>query len=251
VTTAVFLSARDKATRLPGKTYADIGGQPAIELLITRVLRATEPDMVVLCTSAHAHDRRLLETASALGIPSFAGSEDDKLDRYLRAAERFGVDFAAVVDGDDIFCEPMYIDRIVRERDARGGDYVVVEGLPLGATAFGVSTDAIRRVCAEKDEADTEVWGGYFARDGFDARRLEPDPSDRRPDLRMTLDYPEDLEFFRRVQLAFGSPSGGPPLGDIIAYCDRHPEVATINAAVQQRYEANLLRSAPARFRAT
>src|SRR5207249_306202 len=89
VTSAIFISVRDKATRLPGKIYADLGGRPAIERLIERMRTCTEPDRVVVCTSTHPDDRKLLATAERAGISAFAGSEDDKLDRYLRAAERF------------------------------------------------------------------------------------------------------------------------------------------------------------------
>ncbi len=247
---AVFVSVRDKATRLPGKIYLDLGGQPAIERLIERVTEAREVDLVVLTTSTHPDDRKLLATAARCGIESFAGSETDKLDRYLRAAERFGVDFAAVVDGDDLFCEPTYIDRIVRERRDSGGDYIVVDGLPLGATAFGIAIDALRRVCELKQESDTEVWGAYFTRPGlFDVRLLAPEPEDRRPDLRMTLDYPEDYEFFRTVYEALLPERPTPSLRAIIQFCDAHPDVAALNRGVQERYEMNLKRAAPARLR--
>lgn len=247
---AVFVSVRDKATRLPGKIYLDLGGRPAIERLIERVGQAKEPDLVVVCTSTHPDDAKLLATARACGVEGFAGSEDDKLDRYVDAAERYEVDFAAVVDGDDLFCEPTYIDRIIRERRERGGDYIVVDGLPLGATAFGIAMTAVQRVCEMKAESDTEVWGGYFTRPGmFDVRRLEPDPADRRPDLRMTLDYPEDYDFFKTVYLALAPRSPVPSLREIIRFCDEHPEVAALNRGAQMRYETNLKRARPVRLR--
>ncbi len=245
--TAIFISVRDKATRLPGKIYADIVGRPAVERLIDRMRRAREADVVVLCTSTHPDDTKLLATAKALGIEGFAGSEDDKLDRYLRAAERHGVDFMAVVDGDDLFCEPAYIDRIIAEHRAHGGDYVIVDELPLGATAFGISLRGLRRVCERKTQRDTEVWGGYFTTDpSLVARKLAADPADRRPDLRMTLDYPEDLAFFRAVAKGAGPAAS---LREIIAFCDAHPDVAKINRGAQEKYEAHLKEAAPVTVR--
>jgi len=250
VKSAVFISVRDKATRLPGKIYADLGGRPAIERLVQRMRTCTEPDLVVVCTSTHPDDRRLLETAERCGVTSFAGSEDDKLDRYLRAAERLDVDFAAIVDGDDLFCDPGYTDRIIREHRTSGGDYVIVDGLPLGATAFGVAIKALRAVCERKDESDTEVWGAYFTgRPGFDVRLLAPDPRDRRPDLRMTLDYPEDYAFFTAVYEALSPTDPVPSLRRIIEYCEGHPDIAALNQGAQERYEAHLREAAPVRMR--
>ena len=250
MTSAIFVSVRDKATRLPGKIYADLGGRPAIERLIERMRTCTEPDLVVVCTSAHADDRKLLATAERAGVSAFAGSEDDKLDRYLRAAERFGVDFAAIVDGDDLFCDPGYTDRILREHRTSGGDYVIVDGLPLGVTAFGIAIPALRVVCERKAESDTEVWGAYFTgRPGFDVRLLEPDARDRRPELRMTLDYPEDYAFFTAVYDALAPRDPVPSIRRIIEYCEAHPEVAALNRGAQERYEAHLREAAPVRMR--
>ena len=249
--TAVFVSVRDKATRLPGKVFLPFAGRPAIERLIQRMTR-TGADAVVVCTSMHPDDEKLLATARTMGIEGFAGSEDDKLDRYLAAAVHYGIEIAAIVDGDDILCDPGYVDRLLSELDERtlGGDYGVVEGLPLGATAFCLRIDALRRVCEIKAQSDTEVWGGYFTETGlFDVLRLAADPPDHRPELRLTLDYPEDYEVMRTVYEAVGPADGGPSIREIIAYCDAHPELVAINAGVQERYERNLEKSAPVRLR--
>lgn len=250
VKSAIFISVRDKATRLPGKIYSDLGGRPSIERLIERMRTCLEADLVVVCTSTHPDDRKLLATAERSKVRSFAGSEDDKLDRYLRAAEHFGVDFAAIVDGDDLFCDPAYTDQIIREHKTSGGDYIIVDGLPLGGTAFGVSVAALRTVCERKAESDTEVWGAYFTQHlGVDVRLLEPDDRDRRPELRMTLDYPEDYEFFTAVYDALAPIDPVPSLRRIIEYCDSHPDVAAVNQGAQARYEAHLREAAPVRMR--
>ena len=129
-------------------------------------------------------------------------------------------------------------------------NYIIVDGLPLGATPFGIAIEALRRVCDLKQESDTEVWGSYFTRPGlFDVRLLQAASEDRRPDLRMTLDYPEDYEFFRRVYLALSPSDSSPSLRDIIRYCDAHPEVAAINRDAQDRYERHLEKATPARMR--
>jgi len=73
------------------------------------------PGLIVLCTSVHPDDMVLLQIAQKEGIGSFQGSENDKLDRYLKAAEEYGIDFILVVDGDDIFCDPEYIDKIIKK----------------------------------------------------------------------------------------------------------------------------------------
>lgn len=240
---------RDKATRLPGKIFAPIDGRPAIEQLIARLKRATRPDGIVICTSVHPDDAVFEGVAARAGIGCFRGSEEDKLDRYLEAGRLIGAEFAVVVDGDDLLCDPAQIDRIMAAYDASAdaglpADYVIVDDLPLGVTGFGIRMAALAEVCANKTEADTEVWGAYFTESGrFRVRLLAPDePSLRRPEIRLTLDYAEDLALFRFIFEHFaGRPFG---LGDAIKLLDEHPEARDQNLQAQERYLAHLAKAA-------
>jgi spore coat polysaccharide biosynthesis protein SpsF (cytidylyltransferase family) len=249
-TTAVFLSVRDKATRLPGKVVHPICGRPAIEHLIDRVKQAHEPDMVVLTTSTHRGDDGLEAIAKKNGIRCFRGSEDDKLVRYRDAAFAHSVDFFAVVDGDDLFADSVFIDQIVGTWKKERGDYIIVDGLPLGATAFGVDRQALIKVIDRKAEDNTEVWGGYFTNfGGLQCRFLSPENSNfARPEWRMTLDYPEDLAFFCAVFDALYRPGQVFSFDEIVRFLNEHPEVAALNRDSQKKYEENLAKAAPVRF---
>ncbi len=229
---AIFLSVRNKATRLPGKVLLDLGGKSVTERLIQRLLESKEADLVVVTTSPHPDDAILGEIAERCGVAVFYGSEDDKLDRYLGAAQHFGVDVAAIVDGDDPFCDPAYIDRLIRAAREGDADFITVNGLPVGATANLVRVSALAKVCQIKTEHDTEVWGGYFTQTGlFRPQFLEADPAHHWPDLRMTLDYPEDYAFFAAVSDRLQQPDQVFTLDEILALLRQHPEIVEINRA--------------------
>lgn len=242
--TAIFVSARNKARRLPGKTFHLIKGRPVIEHIIDRVRQAESIDLVALTTSVHPDDAALIELAHKIGIVGFAGSEDDKLTRYLDCAREHAVDFAVVVDGDDLFCDPVVISRIVDEKRSRGGDFIIVDGLPIGVTGFGVDIAALGRVVANKKEHDTEVWGRYFVGDpDYNAKMLPPPAKWAQPEWRMTLDYPEDLAFFERVFDELYRPGQIFSFDEIADLLVRKPEIAAINAEAQKAYEENLKRT--------
>jgi spore coat polysaccharide biosynthesis protein SpsF len=248
--TAIFLSARDKAKRLPRKLFLEVKGKPIIGHLIDRLKLAKLPDLIVLCTSVNPDDLTLVEVAKSNGIQFFQGSEDDKLDRYLKAAERFGVDFMTVVDGDDIFCDPECIDRIIEKFRETKADYIVFRDLPLGVTAFGVSHQGLKKVCGLKEENDTEVWGAYFTDSGlFRVDYLEAEPELRHPEYRMTLDYQEDFDFFKAVFEKLYVPGRVFALKDIISLLEREPEIAGINSGVQKLYEEHLKKSASVKLK--
>ncbi len=239
----IFLSVRNKATRLPGKVLLDLAGKTVTERLLERLQCAQEADMIAVTTSPHPDDAILGEIARRCGVEVFYGSEDDKLDRYLQAARHFHVDLAVIVDGDDPLCDPGYIDRLIRVARAGDADFLTVDGLPVGCTANAVRTSALEKVCRIKTEHDTEVWGGYFTQTGlFRTQILPADPAHRRPDLRMTLDYPEDYAFFQAVYEHLHREGRVFTLDEVLDLVRRHPEIAEINRAAAARYEENLRR---------
>lgn len=249
--TAIFLSIREKAKRLPKKVLREIRGRTVCEHLIDRLKLARNPDLLVMTTSTHADDAILCEIATRAGISFFRGSEEDKLERYLQAAEKFEVDFMVIVDGDDLLCSEEHIDLTIEAYRRTRYDYVSQEGLPLGAASFGIRHEALRTVCELKQERDTEVWGGYFTRtDRFNVHMIQvEDPVLRRPDIRMTLDYEEDLRFFQAVFAGLFHGGRIPTFRQVMVYLGAHPEIVALNQSAQDKYEQNLLRAAPVRIR--
>jgi spore coat polysaccharide biosynthesis protein SpsF (cytidylyltransferase family) len=209
--------------------------------LIERLKRAEQADLIVVTTSSHPDDEPLVEIARECGVETFRGSEEDKLDRYLQAARAFQVDLVVVVDGDDPFCDPGYIDRLIQEGRASDADYLTVEGLPVGITANAIRVSALERVCQIKIEKDTEVWGGYFTQTGlFEPRVIAADRAHRVPNLRLTLDYPEDYQLFCAIHDYLHCQGEVFSLDDIFSLISRRPEIGRINAAAVKRYQENL-----------
>ncbi len=247
---AIFLSARDKSKRLPKKLFLEIRGKMIIEHLINRLKIAKLPDLIVMCTSIHPDDISLVEVAKKNGIEYFRGSEDDKLDRYLNAAKHFEVDFMTIVDGDDIFCDPEHIDKIINKFKETNADYITCKDLPLGVTAFGIKKEALEKICSLKDENDTEVWGSYFTDTGlFEVVNIEVEEEFKHPEYRMTLDYQEDFEFFKTIFDKLYIPGKVFTLKEAIELLEKEPEIVKINSGVQKLYESHLEESAPVKLK--
>jgi len=247
---AIFLSARDKSKRLPKKLFLEVKGKIIIEHLIDRLKTARMPDLIVMCTSVHSDDVSLVEVAKKNGIEYFKGSEDDKLDRYFNAAKQFNIDFMTIVDGDDIFCDPEHIDKIINKFKETNADYITCKDLPLGITAFGVKKEALEKICSLKDENDTEVWGSYFTDTGlFKVVNIEAEEALKHPEYRMTLDYQEDFEFFRAIFDKLYILGKVFSLKEIVKLLEKEPEIVKINSSVQKLYESHLKESAQVKLK--
>ncbi len=235
---AIFIAVRMKSTRLPKKALLKIKGRTVIEHLIDRLKTSKEADLIVLCTSVNPDDAILVDVARRNKIEGFQGSEADKLDRFLGAADKYGIDLVAAVDGDDILCDAGYIDKTIQKLKTTGADMVKCDALPLGAACNGIKVEALRKVVQTKGENDTEVWGGYFTNNkAYKVETLEVEEPDlNRPDIRLTLDYDEDFKLFQAIFNELYLPGSVFSLKEIVNLFNRKPELLEITREVHQRY---------------
>ena len=215
---------------------ADLEGAPVLEHVITNLRRATRPDLLLLVTTREAEDDELAAVARGLGVEVFRGDTEDILVRWRDAARQIGAEFLINADGDDVLLDAGFID-VVADHWARTRDeYVTVSGLPFGTAPTGIAVPALERVCALKQEVSTAGQGRFFE-DPRVVRRaeLQAPPALRHDGVRMTLDYPEDLEFFSAVVRELGM---APALADVLALLRRRPDIVAINASRQEEYWA-------------
>ena len=236
---AVFIPVRLGSSRLAKKPLIEVQGKSLIEHLIDRAKAAKLPNLVVLCTTTRPEDKIFVDIAKKNGAECFRGSEHDILKRFLDAAVKFTVDFIVNVDGDDVFCDPELMDKTAETFLNTGASFIKWNNLPLGATPVGVKVDALRKVCERKDALNTETgWGAYFTETGlFDVKFLEPEDKElKHPEIRITLDYPEDLKLVKKIYERLYVPGKLFTLKDILNLLKKEPALAEINKGVQEEY---------------
>lgn len=240
----ILLSVRAKATRLPGKVFLPLFEGNVTTFLLARLKGSRRASTVVLATSTDPRDDQLSDLAESEGVTCFRGSPEDKLLRYRDAARFHRLDLVVVVDGDDPFVSVTHLDRVIDYAAEEHGrvDVIAFDNLPLGAAAWGISAAALEVVCQDRPESNTEVWGAMFRSDPRFriASLVEEHPRLARPDIRMTLDYPEDYQFFNTVSEALKQDGRYPTFEAIMDYLWMHPEVTELNRSAQAAYEAHI-----------
>ncbi len=236
---AIFITVRTGSKRLPRKALLKINGKPTIELVIDRMKHSLGMDMIVLCTTLLPADTVLCQIAQRNGIQFFRGSADDKLERWRGAAAMYGVDCFVTADGDDLLCDPELVDLAFEQFERNAPDFIECSNVPCGAFGYAIKVFALNKVCEIKDTSDTEMMWVYFKETGlFKTEKLAMVPlALQRPEIRMTLDYPDDLKFFQNVFGHFKNRRF--TLWDVIDYLDKNPEVIKINQHLQAKFLDN------------
>lgn len=240
--TAIFITIRIDSSRLPNKTMRTILGKPVLEHIVQRAKLAKKFDEIVVCTTEREVDNQVAELAEKQGAQVFRGSLEDKLERWNGAAKYFDIDYIVTFDGDDLFCEPELLD--MGAEQIRSGKYDFIEappGLICGSFTYAFTAQALKKVCEIKDSTDTEMMWTYFKDTGlFKTGYLEGvEDTYFSDEYRLTLDYPEDFEFFTKVFEDFNCVKNDIALKEIVAYFKEHPEVPKINIGRQQEFLDN------------
>jgi len=248
----ILLSVREKASRLPGKVIKSIYDKNVTEHLLYRLKMAKLADKVIISTSTNSRDEVFEKIADEMGVDIFRGSENDKLLRYYDTAVTFGLDTVIIVDGDDLLCFPEFIDQTIEKMKLEEDlDVVFTKNLPLGAASSGLKVSALKKVLDIKDENDTEVWGGYFTTTNhFNIGYIEADGIFNNPNIRMTLDYEEDFEFFKVIFETLYLKDENFTSHNIMELLTQIDDsICDINQEAQRKYENHISGAAKVKFK--
>ncbi len=236
---AAFVPVRLSSTRLPSKALLNLQGKPCIQHLIERIKQVEGLDLIVLCTTTNPSDNKLIDLSKKLKINYFRGDEKDVLERYNKAAQKFEVSHIINIDGDDIFCDPSYINKTLEELKSSDTDFVMWKDMPLGSTPIGMKSEALYKVCKLKNTSDTETgWARFFTETGlFKIKYLTVENlAVADSSIRLTLDYPEDFELFQRIHEELHEPFS---IEDIVNLLRSNPNIRKINQGLTNIYKKN------------
>lgn len=234
------VEARMASTRLPGKTMMDVLGRPVLDLVVERLSMARSLDQVVVATTLNPQDDVIAHFCQERAISYHRGSEEDVLGRVLETAQKVEADIIVQMGADNPFYDPELVDELVSIFRTGKYDYACNDmelTYPLGVDAHVLSTDLLRDVnslaAAAQDREDVTryIWERP---DRYRIFNLRAPKELHRPDLRLTLDYEEDLTLTRKVYEAIYPTNPRFTTLDVIRFLDAHPEVVRLNSHCQQ-----------------
>jgi len=239
----IVVQARLGSTRLPGKVLLDLAGEPLIVRMIERIAHIKTPASIVVATTIHPEDNKILEVCRAAGIEVFSGHPTDLLDRHYQAALEYRAEVVAKIPSDCPLIDPSIIDRVFERFAIGDSDYtsnlhptsypdgsdVEVMNTSVLATAWREAT-----LPMEREHTTPFIWERP---ERFRIANVvwEPTPEgipkrDYSMSHRWTIDYPEDYEFIQRIYQELYPTNKEFGLYDILDLLERKPEVHAINS---------------------
>jgi spore coat polysaccharide biosynthesis protein SpsF len=235
------IEARMTSTRLPGKVLMEVLGKPMLELMIERLRRIPELDGVILCTTVNKTDNKVADLAERLGVNCHRGSEEDVMLRVLDGAKAYGADIIVETTGDCPLIDPDISGQVLRTYLFGSWDFVAnntLRSYPIGmdTRVFSTATlaDAASRTDAPYDHEHVSTFMPNHP-ELYSCLNLAAPTPFHDPELRLTLDTPED---FRVISAIFEELYPQNPdfrLAEMLDLLRRRPELRAISAHVQQK----------------
>lgn len=206
------IEARMGSTRLPRKTMAPVyNGMSLLECVVRRFRACCALDDVIVATTVEQGDDAIAEWCVKNGVSVFRGSEEDVLERVVGAAQQYGADAIVQMGADSAYLDYQLIDQLVGQYRDGQFDYVCNDlklTYPLGIYGHVVRVEKLVELSKRKDLLDKDrsdvvryIWEHP---ESYAIFNTEAPPELYCPRLRLTIDYPEDMEQARDVYAHFG-----------------------------------------------
>lgn len=237
------VGARLNSSRLPGKHLMNLSGKPVIAHIFERL--SALPGEKVLATTADTFNQRLIDWAINSDTLHFAfdGDVDDLVGRIDAIAQQHSPDYLIYICGDCPLVDPDFILTALN----RLQDLPDYETIKLSSDAEGHSgihegihlysrTGWQKLVTASRSPLQREHVGlaNNTQQPLLKALSLEERPEIYRLQQRISIDTPADLRFMDRLYNLWAG-QGSPPLLWAIKTIEENPELALLNAHVQQK----------------
>lgn len=207
------------------------GGLTMLGHLVATLKGIPEIERIALAVAEGDENRPFVRMARELDLDCCIGSERDALGRVVACGRMTGCTDVLHVTSE---CPFLYFEGIAQawlNHRETGADVTVVDDLPDGCGFRLYRLEVLEQSNVEGDENDRSEWIGRFARRNrhrFAITMIETPPGVRRRDLRLTVDYPEDLIVCREVYRMFRGESPFIPVARAVAFLDSRPDLLAL-----------------------
>ncbi len=242
---AAIVTVRNSSTRLPNKAIMNVTKElKAIDVVLKRAKKTGLP--VILATSVAKEDDIFEEIAKKNNVNIFRGSLLNKIKRWSKCFNEFGIKNALLVDGDDLSYNYDIGKRAILQLNEKSVNLIThPKDIVTGFFTYAINKKGMDKLysIAKSDDINTDVITKFIEKANLTSDLILLEDFEKNENVRFTLDYEEDLEFFRKLYDGVDIESSGK---EILDYLENNKDIIKINFHRQKEFLEN-----QAKFNAT
>lgn len=233
---AAVLACRNQSSRLYAKPLQNLDTKnnvTILDYLVSQLKLCPEINNIVLAISENRENIIYKEIADSYGIPYILGDDNDVLSRLIKGAESVNADHVFRVTTESPYIYLDILPDVYQYHVTNNIDYSGTKGLPDGSFFEIIRLAALKKSWTEgTSKHRSELCTLYICENKEQFRIAEHDVPEkmRRNDIRLTVDWPEDLIVMRKVYEDLNlSPEENNDFEKIIKYLDKNSRINAIN----------------------
>lgn len=233
-----IVQARMGSSRLPNKVMMPINEKPLLAYCIERIRQSKYIDQVIIATTTEPQDDVIFNWCNINNIACYRGSENDVLDRYYQAAQHYDLDIVVRVTSDCPFVDSKIIDMLITNLLVQDCDYTSnrwkKRSWPHGLDVEVMTNDALSKAWENADKPhEREHVTPYILEHSEVFHIIEMPYHKNLSDIRLTVDYKEDMEFVSKLLPLLHKQYGmNYKWQNIIKILQEYPELSKLNQSV-------------------
>lgn len=235
---AAFVTIRNTSKRLPNKALLEIkNGLRSVDIVLERA-KKTEC-FVILTTSTNKSDDIFEKIAKLHGIQVFRGSLINKIKRWYDCFTKYQIENALIIDGDDLAYDYEIGLRAILELKSTKSDIISCpQNIVPGFFTYAISKNGIAKLfsVASSETIDTDIIVKFIEKAKLKISYVSLKEHEQNKNLRLTLDYIEDLQFFKKLYSDLDILANGK---SIVNHLAKNKTIAEINFYRHKDYLEN------------
>jgi len=195
-----IVCSRRNSSRIPNKPFVKLNGVPILEHLINRLIKISSPVYIAIPPDDVPYYSYLLEKYGR-DVYLFADHAEDPLKRMYACAENYELEDVIRVSHDKIFIDPLQVETAYDFYTKYGHDYLYSSTFTDG-TSFEIISKELLKKASEKFSNVEHI---SYAVKTLTKNPYDYDFSHEFQDVRLLIDYPEDLTLFQTIFACLGN----------------------------------------------
>lgn len=236
---AAIIPCRLESTRLFGKQLQPLGSFPILHLVLKNIEKSNLVDEVVLAISKKSSNESLVNFAKSHKLKFILGDDIDVLKRLIIAARYVKADIIIRLSSENPFLYFEGIDPLIKRHIEGNFDLSTYFNMPLGSSIEIINLKALEishKFGKKRHRSEYSAMYIYEHPEKFKILKLEPIKTLQKPNLRLTIDTPEDLIVARKIRSLLGKKDKPIPLEKIIEFLDQNTKIKKINSKIHVKY---------------
>ena len=225
------LACRNNSRRLYGKPLQLLENYTVVEYIINNLKSRSEISAIVLAISESSGNEAFIDLAKKNGINYVVGDDRDVLMRLINACDAEGGDTVYRVTTESPFGYLEGLPEAIDSHKKFNVDYTAFSNLPDGVMFELIKLEALKISHRNGEYKHRSELVSLYINEHpelFKKNIIQIEKSWERPDYRLTIDFPEDLIFCRKIIRHFDGDNKYIPYKDLIRFLDENPKLRNL-----------------------